>query len=202
MTKLGTTATVTRQIITPGQAPLQPFDEFERAQMRKNLDARLDECGYMRQTGRTTRLVIEALEAAVNEPKRQVVIEAYNQSTRKCIDVLVEHYAAQYGLDASVWRRIHTKMVRTPFYCDPSFSQMHLVDNSVTDVGDQKKTPMKPAPHLAGQNVNILIENVWIKRVEYAGGGSHAYQYIGQTKNGVEIAFTDDNVMKVVRKVD
>jgi len=139
MTKLGTTATVTRQIITPGQAPLQPFDEFERSQMRKNLDERLNECGYMRQTGRTTRLVIEALEAAVNEPKRHVVIEAYNQSTRKCIDVLVNHYAAQYGLDSSVWCRIHTKMVGTPFCCDPSFSQMHLVDNSVTDVQSMKR---------------------------------------------------------------
>jgi hypothetical protein len=138
MTKLGTTATVTRQIITPGQAPLQPFDEFERFQMRKNLDERLNECGYMRQTGRTTRLVIEALEVAVNEPKRHIVIETYNQSTRKCIDVLVEHYAAQYGLDSSIWCRIHTKMVGTPFYCDPSFSQMHLVDNSVTDVQSMK----------------------------------------------------------------
>jgi hypothetical protein len=134
MIKLGTTATVTRQIMTPGQAPLQPFDEFERSQMRKNLDARLNECGYMRQTGRTTRLVIEALEAAVNEPKRHIVIEACNQDTRKCIEVLVEHYAAQYGLGSSVWCRIHTKMVGTPFYCDPSFSQTHLVDNSVTDV--------------------------------------------------------------------
>jgi hypothetical protein len=138
MIKLGTTATVTRQVITPGQAPLQPFDEFERSQMRKNLDDRLNECGYMRQTGRTTRLVIEALEVAVSEPKRQVVIEAYNQSTRKVIDVLVNHYAAQYGLDSSVWCRIHTKMVGAPFYCDPSFSQMHLVDNSVTDVQNMK----------------------------------------------------------------
>ena len=138
MIKLGTTATVTREIITPGQAPLQPFDEFERTQMRKNLDDRLNECGYMRQTGRTTRLVIEALGAAVNEPKRQVVIETYNQSTRKCIDVLVNHYAAQYGLDATVWCRIHTRTVGAPFYCYPSFSQMHLVDNSVTDVQNMK----------------------------------------------------------------
>ncbi len=200
MTKLGTTATVTRQIITPGQAPLQPFDEFERAQMRKNLDAHLDECRYMRQTGRTTRMVIEILEAVVNDPDQHIVVLAHNGATVKCINSLLHHYIEQYGLDGGSRSRVHVCTADIPDLA--GFRYRTFVDNSVTDAQTLKKTPMKPAPHIAGQHVNILIENVWIKRIEYAGGGSHAYQYIGQTKNGAEIAFTDDNVMKVVGEVD
>jgi len=200
MIKLGTTATVTRQIITPGQAPLQPFDEFERSQMRKNLDARLDECRYMRQTGRTTRMVIEILETVVNDPDQHIVVLAHNNATVKCINILLHHYIAQYGLNEGARSRVHVCTAEIPALVGLRYRT--FVDNSITDVGDQKKTPMKPAPHIAGQHVNILIENVWIKRIEYAGGGSHAYQYIGQTKNGAEIAFTDDNVMKVVGEVD
>lgn len=200
MTKLGTTATVTRQVITPGQAPLQPFDEFERAQVRKNRDARLDECRYMRQTGRTTRMVIEILEAVVNDPDQHIVVLAHNGATVKCINSLLHHYIEQYGLDGGSRSRVHVCTVEIPALVGLRYRT--FVDNSVTDTQTLKKAPMKPAPLSAGQHVNILIENVWIKRVEYAGGGSHAYQYIGQTKNGVEIAFTDDNVMKVVGEVD
>jgi len=200
MTKLGTTATVTRQIITPGQAPLQPFDEFERSQLRKNLDARLDECQYMRQTGRTTRMVIEILEAVVNDPDKHIIVLAHDNANVKCINTLLHHYIEQYDLDGGSRARVHVCTTVIPDLT--GFRYRTFVDNSVTDSQTLKKTPMKPAPHIAGQHVNILIENVRIKRVEYAGGGSHAYQYIGQTKNGVEIAFTDDNVMKVVGEVD
>ena len=200
MTKLGTTSTVTKQILTPWGQPLQPFDEFERAQMRKNLDARLDECRYMRQTGRTTRMVIEILEAVVNDPDQHIVVLAHNGATVKCINSLLHHYIEQYGLDGGSRSRVHVCTVEIPALVGLRYRT--FVDNSVTDAQTLKKTPMKPAPHIAGQHVNILIENVRIKRVEYAGGGSHAYQYVGQTKNGVEIFFTEDDVMKVVGEID
>ena len=54
----------------------------------------------------------------------------------------------------------------------------------------------------AGQIVNVVMPEVWIKKVQFAGGGADAHQYVGQTKNGVEIFFTDDHVMKVIGEVD
>jgi hypothetical protein len=134
MIKLGITATVTRQIITPGQAPLQPFDEFERSQIRKNLDARLNECGYMRQTGRTTRLVIEVLEMAVNNPGRYIVILTLDSANVKYINNLLHHYITQYGLDEKIRPNIHV-CTNSCQHTGKGIDILHtLVDNSVTDV--------------------------------------------------------------------
>jgi hypothetical protein len=203
MTKLGTTATVTRQIITPGQAPLQPFDEFERSQMRKNLDACFDECRYMRQTGRTTRLVIEALEMAVNNPGRYIVILTLDSANVKCINILLHHYITQYGLDEKIRPNIHV-CTNGCQHTGKGINILHtLVDNSVTDAQTLKKTVSRPdTKYRACQIVNVVMPEVWIKKIQFAGGDSNAHQYVGQTKNGVEIFFTEDDVMKVVGEID
>jgi hypothetical protein len=196
MTKLGTTITTTKQIMTPGGHPLRPFDEFEREKMRENLDARLDECRYMRQTGRTTRMVIEALELAIDNPGRHIVILTLNNANGKHINSLLQHYMTQYGLDKGTRGGIHVLTANEPPIGVDILRK--FVDNVITDTQDLKKTTLNPATNLVkGQHVNILVKNVWIKRIEYAGGGSDAYQYIGQTPNGVEIAFADDSVICV-----
>jgi len=201
MTKLGTTATVTRQIITPGQAPLQPFDEFERAQMRKNLDAHLDECRYMRQTGRTTRMVIEILEAVVNDPDQHIVVLAHNGATVKCINSLLHHYIEQYGLDGGSRSRVHVCTVEIPALVGLRYRT--FVDNSVTDAQTLKKIVSRPdTKYRKGQHVDIMIKDVWIRKIEFAGGESNSHQYVGQAPNGAEFFFTEGDVINVVREDD
>ena len=197
MTKLGTTISVTKQIMTPGGFPLRPFDEFERQRMRENLDARLDECRYMRQTGRTTRMVIEALEMATDNPGRYIVILTLNNVGVKFINVLLHHYITQYGLDEKIRPNIHVCTTSCQ-HAGKGIDVLHtFVDNVIPDTQSQKKTPGPITKYRKGQHVNILVKNVWIRKIEFAVGDSDAYQYVGQTPNGASFFFTDDDVICV-----
>jgi hypothetical protein len=96
MIKLGTTFTKTYVVMTPEGNPLQDFEAYRVERVNKNIDTGLSESEYQRQTGRTTKMIIGAIEHLINNPSDNVAIFTHNWNMSKAIRAKVEHYVAQY----------------------------------------------------------------------------------------------------------
>jgi len=85
MIKLGTTFTKTYVVMTPEGNHLQDFEAYRIERINKNIDIGLSECEYQRQSGRTTKMIIGAIEHLINNPSDNVAIFVYNKNMQKII---------------------------------------------------------------------------------------------------------------------
>ena len=97
MIKLGTTFTKTYVVKTPEGTPLQDFESYRVSRVQNNIDTNLSECEFQRGTGRTTKMVIDAIEHLINNPNDNVAIFAHSRHMRTKIRERMEHYASQYS---------------------------------------------------------------------------------------------------------
>jgi hypothetical protein len=99
-----------RPIKTPEGKPLLPSAEFSRIHIEDNKERGLSECNFQRQTGRTTAMVIEALEFVKANRKSSVLIDADNHRMKKVIRDWLKHYADEMGVSHRDLARIIVKL--------------------------------------------------------------------------------------------
>ena len=188
--------TTTKPVLTPSGQPLQLFDEFERERIRLNLDKGLSECRYLRQTGRTTRMVIEALETALEDGAHHVMIQVHNMAMRRNINGLIDHYVNQYGISTLTLRQVHFCYANDPEPGRGLNIYRTFVDNAVTDARESEPRTSK-MKYQKGQSVDIILKDVSIRDIQFAGDGDdlEIYRYVGMTANGVKLAFTEGQVV-------
>lgn len=104
-------------IKTPQGKPLLPAAEFAAMQIEGNKEAGLIECGFQRKSGRTTAMVLKALEFIKQNNSALVVIEVHNPTMKKRIKELLKHYADELGVQYGQLSRVHA---RDPQACHPS----------------------------------------------------------------------------------
>ena len=100
----------TRAIKTPEGKPLLPTAEFSRVRIEDNKERGLSECNFQRQTGRTTAIVIEALEFVKSNRTSSVLIDADNHRMKKVIRDWLKHYADEMGVSHRDLARIIVKL--------------------------------------------------------------------------------------------
>ena len=98
-----------RSIRTPDGKPLLPAAEFSAMRVKDNRERGFSECNFQRQTGRTTAMVIQALEFVKQNSMGGVVIEVDGQRMRKRVKELLLHYADEMGVGHREHARIFTK---------------------------------------------------------------------------------------------
>jgi hypothetical protein len=96
-------------IRTPDGKPLLPAAEFSAMRIEDNKERGITECNFQRQTGRTTAMVIQALEFVKQNSVGGVIIEVDGQRMRKHIKELLLHYADEMGVGHREHARIFTK---------------------------------------------------------------------------------------------
>lgn len=96
-------------IKTPDGKPLLPPAEFSAMRIEDNKARGFSECHFQRQTGRTTAMVLKALEFVKENAMGGVVIEVHNQRMRKHVKELLLHYADEMGVGHRAHARILTK---------------------------------------------------------------------------------------------
>ena len=193
MSGLGTTRTVT--IKTPEGNDLIPFDEFKRLVVNKNIDSGISECRYQRRSGRTTRMVIEALETVMEDGARHILIEAHSLNFRKVIASLIDHYICQYNIYDRVWQQIH---LCTTNEVEPGRGiniYKKFVDNAVTDRQEVEEMA-QIATHKKGTSVDVILKDVMIKDIQFADHDRTIYQYVGITRAGVKVYFPEQWIVK------
>ena len=98
-----------RRYKTPDGEPLLPPAEFSAMRIEDNKERGFSECHFQRQTGRTTAMVLKALEFVKENTTGAVVIEVHNQGMRKRVKELLLHYADEMGVGHRAHARIFTK---------------------------------------------------------------------------------------------
>ena len=100
----------TRAIKTPEGKPLEVASEFAAMQSGINRSRGLSECNYQRRTGRTTAMVIKALEFVIVDHDGRVIIEAHNNRMKKVIREWLKHYADELSVSHRDLARIIVKV--------------------------------------------------------------------------------------------
>jgi hypothetical protein len=154
-----------RAIKTPEGKPLLPAAEFSRMRIEDNKARGLSECNFLRQTGRTTAMVIEALEFLKKNTSNDVgvVIDVYNQGMKKHIKELLLHYADEPGGVRHSWITRVTLRTLDELVPRHNVAQLNLRDNALDDVAHN---PVRD-PHQdlkAGDHVRFEIQGVIASR--------------------------------------
>ena len=125
-------------IRTPEGKPLLPPAEFSAMRIEDNKERDISECNFQRQTGRTTAMVLKALEFVKENAMGAVVIEVDSQRMRKRVKELLLHYADEMGVGHRAHARIFTK---TPSENVSGIDiGLHLRDNVFDDMKENKPT--------------------------------------------------------------
>lgn len=119
----------TRAIKTPEGNPFLPAADFSRIRIEDNKECGHSECNYQRRTGRTTAMVIKALEFVIVDHDSRVIIEAHNNRMKKVIREWLKHYADELGVSHGDLGRI---IVREPGEYSPG-GALTLRDNALDD---------------------------------------------------------------------
>jgi len=194
-----------RPIKTPKGKPLLPASEFSRMRIEDNKARGLSECNFLRQTGRTTAMVIEALEFLKKNTSNDVgvVIDVHNQRMKKHIKELFLHYADELGEVRHSW--ITRVTLRTLDEHCPQYAaaQLNLRDNALDDVAHN---PVRdPRQDLkAGDHVRFEVRGVIASRqsggiIEDQDGNDHELvQYaIKDFINGMTYYIGYDKIINV-----
>ena len=74
-----------------------------------------------------------------------------------------------------------------------------FVDNAVTDTRESEPRTSK---YQKGQSVDIILKDVSIRDIQFAGGGDdlEIYQYVGMTASGVKVLFTEGQVVYTTQR--
>lgn len=124
----------TRAIKTPEGNPLLPAADFSRIRIEDNKECGHSECNYQRRTGRTTAMVIKALDfVKVNTSKDVgVVIDVHNHSMKKHIKKLLLHYADEMDVSHGALLRV-TLRTLDEHRLRYTVGQLNLRDNALDD---------------------------------------------------------------------
>lgn len=150
-------------IKTPEGKPLLPAAEFAAMQIEENKELGLAECNFQRRTGRTTAMVLEALEF-VKDSRGRVNVEVHNPAMKKRVKELLKHYADELGVRHDQLSLIR---VRAPGEYSPS-AALNLYDNVIDDMKETKPTRDPRQDLKVGQHVRFEIEG-FIKERQSGG---------------------------------
>lgn len=119
-----------REFVDPDSYLIQKYDE--------NLKARNTECCGLRQTGRTTRMVVKSVQSVVENPQTRIIIVAHNMGMVTRILGLINHY--KYQLDVQIPGESINVIPKSSM--DPrgvKKGEILLYDNGVTDCSEEEK---------------------------------------------------------------
>jgi hypothetical protein len=156
-----------RAIKTPEGKPLLPAVEFSRMRIEDNKERGLSECNWQRCTGRTTAMVIEALEFVKANRMGGVVIDVHDQGMKRHIRDLLQHYAGELGVDSTFNARIFMKAPSDGFIHGVDVG-LQLRDNIIDDLMGVKPTRDPRQDLKPGDHVRFEIEGI-IKERQSAG---------------------------------
>ena len=207
---------------TPQGKPLLPAAEFAAMQIEENKEVGLTECDFQHKSGRTTAMVLKALEFVKQNNSALVVIEVHNLTMKKHIKELLKHYADELGVQHNQVSRVR---VRDPGECSPSADQIAAAGSLLTlrdnILDDMKKTKPARDPRQdlkAGEHVRFEIEGIIKERCvsgfkDLDGNDCGAVQYVVQenvarsyyltTLDETPVALIDvtgDQIIKVIGK--
>jgi hypothetical protein len=201
-----------RPIKTPQGKPLIPAAEFAAMQIEENKEAGLTECDFQRKSGRTTAMVLKALELVKENDSALVTIKVYNFTMKKRIKELLKHYTDELGVQHDQLSRVS---VRLRGEYSPS-AALTLRDNVIDDMKGAVSTC---DPHLglkAGDRVRFEVEGIikerWasgfkdldgndLETVQYVVQMNVARSYYLTTLDETPVALLDvtgDQIIKVI----
>jgi len=124
----------TRAIKTPEGNPFLPAAEFSRIRIEDNKECGHSECNYQRRTGRTTAMVIKALEFVKVNTSNDVgvVIDVHDHSMKKHIKKLLLHYADEMDVSHGALLRV-TLRTLDEHRLRYTVGQLNLRDNALDD---------------------------------------------------------------------
>ena len=198
-------------IKTPEGKPLLPAAEFAAMQIEENKKAGLTECGFQRKSGRTTAMVLKALEFVKQNNSALVTINVHNFTMKKRIKELLKHYADESGVQHGQLSRVR---VLDPGVYYPSAALiaaagavLTLRDNVFDDMKETKPTRDPRQDLKVGEHVRFEIEGI-IKERQSAGifqdeDGSwiEPFQYaVKDSINGMNYYVGYHQITKVIGK--
>ena len=151
-------------IKTPEGKPLLPAAEFAAMQIEENKEVGLTECAYQRKSGRTTAMVLKALEFVKQNNSALVTINVYNFTMKKRIKELLKHYADELGVQHGQLSRVR---VLDPGVYYP-IAALNLRDNVFDDMKETKPARDPRQDLKVGEHVRFEIEGI-IKERQSAG---------------------------------
>lgn len=189
-------------IKTPEGKPLLPATEFAAMQIEENKELGLTECGFQRQSGRTTAMVLKALEFVKQNSMGGVVIEVSSHRMKKHIRDLLQHYAGEMGVLGPYTARIFMKMPSERV--DGINIGLTLRDNIIDDM---KGAPVRdPRQDLkVGEHVRFEIEGIIKERQtsgfkDLDGNDLKPVQYVIQVGGARFWDIGIDQIIKVIGK--
>jgi len=119
-----------RTIQTPSRQSLVDFDAFSQAVIARNKSEGLRDAFYQRQSGRTTKMIIDALDKLNQD--FAVAIIAHNNTMCQIIKKWFNHYAEEYNMMQGVLNKLHiVTSERDLISFDYDFC---FVDNAIIDM--------------------------------------------------------------------
>jgi hypothetical protein len=69
-------------------------------------------------------------------------------------------------------------------------------------VTDTRESEPRTSKYQKGQSVDIILKDVSIRDIQFAGGGDdlEIYQYVGMTASGVKVHFTEGQVVYTTQR--
>ena len=141
-------------IKTPEGKPLLPAAEFAAMQIEENKEVGLTECGFQRKSGRTTAMVLKALEFVKQNDLALVEINVHNLTMKKRIKELLKHYADELGVQHGQLSRVR---VRDPGVYSPG-GALNLRDNVIDDMKETKPARDPRQDLKVGDYVRVEVE--------------------------------------------
>jgi hypothetical protein len=168
-------------IKTPEGKPLLPAAEFAAMQIEENKELGLAECNFQRQTGRTTAMVLKALEFVKEGDSVLVAIKVHNFTMKKRIKELLRHYADELGVQHD---QLSRGRVRLRGEYSPS-AALTLRDNVIDDMKETKPARDPRQDLKAGEHIRFEIEGIIKERCvsgfkDLDGNDCEAVQYVVQ----------------------
>jgi len=195
-----------RPIKTPEGKPLLPTMEFAEARRQDNMTRGQSECNFRRCTGRTTAMVIEALEfiKANTSDDSGVVIDVHNQGMKKHIEALLLHYAGELGIPIDALLRVTLRTLNE--YCPQhAAAQLNLRDSALDDVAHNPvrdpNQDLKKGDHVRFEIEGIIKERQTVGSYTVYGKDFEPVQYaIKDSINGMTYYVGYHQITKVIGK--
>ena len=115
--------------------------EFFVKRYDENMKEGKTECFGLRQTGRTTRMIIETIQKAVEDPEKKFIILTHNGGMCSRIAGLINHY--KYQMDVEIPFESISVIPEEGFNLIGSGGTTVLRDNGITDVRTTKELEEK-----------------------------------------------------------
>lgn len=118
-----------REFVDPKEFFVRRYDE--------NMRNGKTECFGLRQTGRTTRMIVETIQKVVENPEEKFIILTHNSMMGKRVVDLVNHY--KYQMDVQIPGDSINVYPGSDFNLIETHRPTVLRDNGITDVNIQRE---------------------------------------------------------------